>query len=67
MKRIRKSTYLPILLFLAGTAFYVYYGIEYNAWMQNLWNIIIYLVIIVALFFTLRKKEQYEDERRNSQ
>ena len=41
MRRIPRSTFLPLLLLLAGLAFYVYYGITWNAWRANLANLII--------------------------
>lgn len=58
MKRIRKSSWLPWALLLVGIAFYVYYGVEWGAWRENLLNIIIYVGIILALFWALRKKEK---------
>ncbi len=48
---------------MVGTAFYVYYGVEWGAWKENLPNLLIYIVIILALFWALRKKEKMEDER----
>ncbi len=63
MRRLRRSQFLPPLLLLAGAAFYIYYGITYNAWRANLPNAIIYVVILVLLFWALRKKEKYQDER----
>lgn len=65
MKRIRKSVYLPLLLLVMGIAFYVYFGIYYNAWSDNLPNILIFIGIIVLLAWTLRKKEKLEEEREN--
>lgn len=64
MKKANKSNWLPILLLLAGVAFYVYYGIEYNAWKHNLPLMIADACIVAALFWALRKKEQM-NERRN--
>ncbi len=55
---MKKSVWLPLALFLAGVAFYVYYGIEYNAWMRNLPLIAVDAVIVVLLFFALRQKEK---------
>ena len=66
MKRFRKSIILPLLLAIIGLAFYIYYGITYKAWTDNLPNIIIFFIIIVALAWTLRKKEKYEKERNNT-
>lgn len=63
MKRISRSTYLPLLLLLVGIGFYVYYGVTWNAWHENIANLIIYVVIIVALFLSLRKKEELEQKR----
>lgn len=57
-KNIKQSTTKPIILFLVGCAFYVYYGITWNAWMENLPKIIIYAFIVAALWWTLRKKEE---------
>ncbi|MBQ4277721.1 MAG: hypothetical protein II750_06435 [Bacteroidaceae bacterium] len=62
---MKKSTWLPPALLLAGIAFYVNYGIEYNAWVENLPLIIIDLLICVALFFALRKKESLSRERQS--
>ena len=62
MKRIRKSSWLPWTLLLVGIAFYVYYGIEWGAWMVNLPNLLIYIIIILTLFWVLKKREQMEDE-----
>lgn len=64
MKRIPRSTYLPALLMLVGIGFYVYYGVTWNAWRENLANLIIYVVIIGALFWSLRKKEEMTKDRR---
>ena len=65
MKRIRKSVYLPLLLLIMGVAFYVYFGVYYNAWNENLPNILIFVGIIVLLAWALRKKEKMEEEREN--
>lgn len=67
MKRIKKSTWLPTLFVLFGAAFYVYFGITHNAWLDNMPNIIIYFVIIAFLTWALRKKEKFEDARNNKQ
>ena len=60
---MRKSTWLPIALLLAGSAFYVYDGMEYNSWMKNLPLMIIDILIVAALFWALRKKEEYNKNR----
>ncbi len=67
MRKFRKSIWLPLAFLLLGTVFYVYYGINYHAWTDNLPNLIIYLVIIVFLAWALRKKEKYENERNKEQ
>ena len=63
MRKIKKSNWLPIALLLAGLAFYVYYGIEYNAWTHNLPLMIADACIVAALFWALRKKEQMNARR----
>ncbi len=63
-KRIRKSIFLPVAFLIAGAAFYIYYGISYNAWMANLGKFITYIVILAALFWALRAKEKMENSRR---
>lgn len=60
---MKKSFWMPIAFLLAGAAFYVYYGITYNAWGPNLPNLLIYVAIVVALFFAQRKKEKLRRER----
>lgn len=64
MRRIPRSTFLPLLLLLAGLAFYVYYGITWNAWRTNLANLIIYVIIIAALFWSLRAKEKMKNDEK---
>ena len=54
---------MPVTFLLAGGAFYIYYGVTYNAWRANLPNIVIYALIVIALFFAQRKKEQMRKER----
>lgn len=64
MARIRKSYYLPWVLLLACAVFFVYEnGSSIEVLKQYSSYIITYLIIIVALFLVLRKKEQMEDER----
>lgn len=65
MRCFRKSIILPLLLGILGLGFYIYYGISYRAWIDNLPNIIIFFFIIIALAWALRKKEKYEAERNN--
>lgn len=54
---------MPTAFFLVGLAFYIYYGMTMNAWMENLPNILIYLVIVLLLSWSLRKKEKLANER----
>lgn len=64
MARIRKSYYLPWVLLLACAVFFVYEnGSSIEVLKQYSSYIITYLLIILALFLVLRKKEQIEDER----
>jgi MFS superfamily sulfate permease-like transporter len=53
-----KHIWLPSAFFGAGLLFYIYYGVTWNAWLTNLPNLLIYLVIVVALSWALNKKEQ---------
>jgi len=57
---MKKSVWLPILLLIAGIAVYVYYGFEYNAWVENLTLVIIDVVIVVLLHLALKKKEEFQ-------
>ncbi|MBR3529741.1 MAG: hypothetical protein IKN83_00070 [Bacteroidaceae bacterium] len=64
MARIRKSYYLPWVLLLACAVFFVYEnGSSLEVLKQYRSYITTYIIIIVALFLVLRKKEQMEDER----
>ena len=64
MARIRKSYYIPWVLLLACAVFFVYEnGSSLEVLKQYRSYIITYIIIIVALFLVLRKKEQMEDER----
>lgn len=56
----KKSIWLPPLLALSGTAFYIYDGLQMNSWKVNLPNIIIFYIIVCGLFFALRKKEKLQ-------
>lgn len=62
MRKNRKSLWLPLALLLVGTGFYVYYGVTWNAWLHNLPNLLIYVVITIALRWALLKKEKMNDE-----
>lgn len=58
MRRVKKYKWLPPLLAICGVAFYVWDGLQMNSWIKNLPNLIIYAVIIMALWWALRKKEK---------
>ena len=60
---MKKSTWLPALLFLAGAAVYIYDGIEYNSWMHNLPNMGVFTVIVAGLIWSLRKKQKLAHKR----
>lgn len=60
---MRKSTWMPVAFLLVGCAFYIYYGVTYNAWKQNVANLVIYFAIVIALFLAHRKKERLRKER----
>ena len=53
---MNKSTWMPVTFLVIGCSVYGYYGVTQNAWKVNLPNLIIYIVIILALFFAQRKK-----------
>ena len=58
MARLKRHKWLPALLEICGIAIYVYDGLEMNSWIKNLPNIIIYFVIVAALWWALRKKDK---------
>ncbi len=63
MRRVKKYKWLPPLLALMGIGFYVWDGLQMNSWQKNLPNLIIYAVIIIALWWALRKKESFNDKK----
>ena len=64
MKARRNKPWLRAFVFLViGVGFYVYFGIEMHAWKENLPNLLIYLVIVAALWWALWKKQRLQDER----
>ncbi len=62
---MKRHVWMPIAFFLTGTAFYVYYGITWNAWRHNLPNLAIYALICIALWWALKKRDKYRQERAN--
>jgi len=60
---MKKHILVPSAFLIGGLAFYVYYGITWNAWLSNLPNLAFYLVIIIALGWALKKKEELKQNR----
>ncbi|MBR6892505.1 MAG: hypothetical protein IKN15_04650 [Bacteroidaceae bacterium] len=60
---MKKSIWLPLILFCCGAGVYIYSGITYNAWMHNLALMIADIVIVVTLHIALKKKEELEENR----
>ena len=58
----KKHIWLPCAFFGAGLLFYIYYGITWNAWIANLPNLFIYLLIVVALSWALRKQQSIRNK-----
>ncbi len=63
---MKKYIILPAIFLLIGTAVYVYFGIQYKAWIDNLPNILIFIGIIAALAWALKKKEKLQQQRNNN-
>ena len=66
MARMKQYIWKPILLLIAGGAVYVWDGIQMNSWVKNLPMMGIYLIIIIALFWTQRKKDLMREKRNDS-
>ncbi len=58
---------MPLAFLCIGLAVYIYYGITWNAWMKNLPNIIIYVVIVAALTVALKKKDELRQKYHGSE
>ena len=63
-KNLRKYVWLPCTFLCIGLTVYIYYGITWNAWMKNLPNMIIYIVIVVTLAWALRKQDELRERRK---
>jgi len=59
---MKRYIWVPAAFFLVGCAFYIYYGLTWNAWMKNLPNILIYIVIVCALSWALYKKDKLKKQ-----
>jgi len=66
-KNIKKYVWMPLAFLCIGLAVYIYYGITWNAWMKNLPNIIIYVVIVAALTVALKKKDELRQKYHGSE
>lgn len=64
---MKKYVWVPIAFFSVGCAFYIYYGVTWNAWMKNLPNMLIYLAIVCVLSWALKRKEQLKQHDWNEE
>ena len=64
MKPIKKSTLLPLVLFIFATGMFIYYIPQQGqiSW-EVVATVIVEYAVIIALFFALRRKEKYRKER----
>jgi len=60
--RIKKHILVPAAFFCIGLAVYIYNGVNWNTWKMYLPNILIYLGIVLALGWALKKKEQLKNK-----
>lgn len=58
---MKRYIWVPVAFLIGGLAFYVYYGITWNAWMKNLPNLVFYILILCALSWALKKKEELQN------
>ena len=58
---MKRHIWLPCAFFCVGLIFYIYYGLTWNAWIVNLPNLGIYAIIVLALSWALKKKEQIKN------
>ncbi len=63
---MKRHIWQPIAFFIVGICFYVYYGVTWNAWIENLPLIIIYGFLMGALSWALWKKQQLKERRERS-
>ena len=69
MKRIKKSTFIPVvlLLYLAVMAYMGRYTLLAGNYLEYFGILVVTLLCIVVLFFTLRKQEEVRERRRREQ
>ena len=60
---MKKYIWMPIAFFCVGMAFYIYYGITWNSWTDNLPNMGVYVIICCGLYAALKKKDALAQER----
>lgn len=60
---MKRYLFKPLALLCVGIAFYVYYGIYWNAWRENLYLLLLYIVILCALGWAEYQKEKIRRER----
>lgn len=60
---MKKYIVKPVALLCVGIAFYIYYGIYWNAWRDNLYLLLLYIVILAALGWAEFQKEKIRKER----
>ena len=69
MKRIKKSTFIPVvlLLYLAVMAYVGRDTLLAGNYLEYFGILVVTLLCIVVLFFTLRKQEEVRERRRREQ
>lgn len=69
MKRIKKSTFIPVvlLLYLAVMAYMGRDTLLAGKYLEYFGILVVTLLCIVVLFFTLRKQEEVRERRRREQ
>lgn len=69
MKRIKKSTFIPVvlLLYLAVMAYMGRDTLLAGNYLEYFGILVVTLLCIVVLFFTLRKQEEVRERRRREQ
>ena len=60
---MKKYIWQPLAFFSVGLAFYIYYGVTWNAWVANLPHIMVYAVICAALAWARHRQEKLREQR----